>query len=337
MKDLTNQIVNDLVDPNVQLSDTMRKAAVLAAKLRHESFREWVRLEQAGYSPNDQIPDYRSNISHIIKGHFIGAFGRQLNNADIPMSSLPKPLLEYARRLDFRQGIRALENLMQADNPGGVLRVLWAAELAASIPEVYEGMFCLSAWKAVSVSQFHQLLDTVRNRLLSFVLQLQEQVPELVGDKIEFKESAQMRLQQIFNTEISGGVTRIGDTYATTQGGIHMGDNYTQGQGFQGPNMEVHDNTITYQQIWKQVSDGVDFDAITADIEKARQHIKQLPESDDNDLAAAAFVQARKASEEKDGSKLIERLKALPEAALSAVKEVAAMTLAELIKRTGIA
>ena len=113
-----------------------------------------------------------------------------------------------------------------------------------------------------------------------------------------------------------------------------MGDSYKVGQGFAGPDMKVEGNTVNFQGVWDQAGGNVDFDAVSAELVKARDHIEKLPKTDETYEAISALTDAKREATRKDGPKLLEKLKALPAAAVEATKEVAAMTLAELIKST---
>ena len=60
------------------------KCKVLAAKLGNAEFETWVDNELNGYKSDDNLPQYRTFGVHS-KGNFLGSFGHQLSNADIPL------------------------------------------------------------------------------------------------------------------------------------------------------------------------------------------------------------------------------------------------------------
>lgn len=45
-------------DSTVSISDLLRKCKVLAARLKHREFADWVNAELNGYNPS-QLPPYR--------------------------------------------------------------------------------------------------------------------------------------------------------------------------------------------------------------------------------------------------------------------------------------
>ena len=58
----------------------------------------------------------------------------------------------------------------------------WSADLVAHVGrEIYEDMNCLSAWKEISRGALVAILDTVRTRVLDFVLELEAEDP-MVGE-----------------------------------------------------------------------------------------------------------------------------------------------------------
>ncbi|WP_257233996.1 MULTISPECIES: AbiTii domain-containing protein [unclassified Acinetobacter] len=87
---LLREIQNDAVNSNIKVSDLLRRCKVLAYRLGNEDFKTWVDSELNGYESLDGIPSYRIYNDVNSKGHFSGAFGSGLRNADIPSNCFPK-------------------------------------------------------------------------------------------------------------------------------------------------------------------------------------------------------------------------------------------------------
>lgn len=94
---LLQQIQNEVVDSKSDLSSTLRKCRILAERLKNEEFKQWVSFELEGYDSPKSVPKYRI-ASCMCQGHFVGAFGRQIRNAQVPFLSVHedfrKPLFE---------------------------------------------------------------------------------------------------------------------------------------------------------------------------------------------------------------------------------------------------
>lgn len=92
---LLQEIQADAISSDVELSTLLRKCKVLSARLNNDEFKDWVDSELNGYQNVANLPSYRINHVHS-KGNFSGSFGSGLNNADIPLSCIPK---EYSENL----------------------------------------------------------------------------------------------------------------------------------------------------------------------------------------------------------------------------------------------
>lgn len=204
MKNRFEEIIDDLVNPSVRLSDILRKASIVASQLKNDEFKEWLRQEQNGYKSLESIPEYRHLTTHLV-GQFSGPFGRSISNAPIPFAALPGRARDNFKKMKMSQGISNLEATI-AGGEGDTLQANVPADLLPYI-EGFEGYGCIGAWNVISKSQVSQILDTVRNRLLTFVLELQEQHPELAVSAEAISNLPPKEVQTIFMTNIiNGGV-----------------------------------------------------------------------------------------------------------------------------------
>lgn len=111
-----------------------------------------------------------------------------------------------------------------------------------------------------------------------------------------------------------------------------MGDTYNQKQGFQGPGMTVKDNTITFTQRWNEVGENVKFEDLTTEITRLREQLAAPPNTVEKSIAIGKVAEAEKASENKDGPKVVEFLKAGGDIVLEAAKSIASDLIVKLIK-----
>jgi len=175
---LIQQLQDDILDQEKSLATVLRKAKVLASILRNEELENWIENELNGYQGDvSNIPTYRRSEAANL-GDFVSPIGGGYQNLPIPMSNIPEEAKEFASELLLTQGVRALESMIE--NEPCSLRIPWPAEACAMLyGKVFEGYSCFSAWKVVTKGRVVQVLDTVRNKLLDFVLQLQELSPEI--------------------------------------------------------------------------------------------------------------------------------------------------------------
>ena len=177
---LVAQLQKDVLDSSVPLSDILRKAKVLASLLKSEDLTRWVDAELKGYAGADDMPTYRK-FRPLSYGTLSGFHG-MVRNVPIPVSGLPDNMREYAENLEIRDGVGEIEaSITQAENDF-LLRFPWPAEmviLARNYIQVRGGTL-VDAWRPFSQSEFVGILDQIRNRLLDFILELQQINPEVL-------------------------------------------------------------------------------------------------------------------------------------------------------------
>lgn len=204
---LLREIQEAAIDSNVELAVLLRKCKVLAARLGNPEFKQWVDAELNGYS-GDGYPDYRT-FNVFSRGNFVGAFNHQLNGADIPMLALPEKFRKGLSCTKMREPIASLEALVK-QNSDGVLHEPWDPDIVAVVgEEIYTDMRCQNAWKVVPVSGVIAALDAVRNRVLSFVLEIESEYPDAGEATINSNPVPQEKVNQYFTTYISEGVQNV--------------------------------------------------------------------------------------------------------------------------------
>lgn len=209
---LLREIQVAATESDVPLPTILRKCKVLASRLRHEPFKEWTEWELTGYPNEDALPDYRKSIPVLVLGDFSGPFGSGLKNAPIPQLSIDEEHRDWLFQVSFRDGVAALEDLVHS--PEGGLRYPWPADVVAYYGQrIYENMNCLTAHRVVSTAVVTGILDTIRTRVLSFALEIEEAAPE-AGEGDPGAVSAGT-VSQIFNTYIYGGHANVAGTAGT--------------------------------------------------------------------------------------------------------------------------
>jgi hypothetical protein len=167
--DILQQIQNDLLDENAALSNTLRKAKVLASQLGSDDLAKWVSFELNGYDSKDDLPDYR-----IIKTRCFGIWtngGWTVNNNLVPISQIKdEQLLEHLTTYYALKGIHAIEEHAKSEEV-----IVALSPETVSLVNYYvstNGYQYVYIKYTLSPTDFGQILDTVKNRLLDFILQL---------------------------------------------------------------------------------------------------------------------------------------------------------------------
>jgi hypothetical protein len=170
------QIQADLLDPDVPLSAILRKAKVLASQLRSDELAMWVAQELDGYKNPNELPDYRL-LGTSLFGTWTNGYWT-LTNRGVPLFSIKDDdVRRMLTTLAVTEGIRTVEQFTQPQE-GQHFKV--SPDLTALVnTEVAEGGYGYSELNySVGPHNFEQILDTVRNRLLDFVLRLGEWDPK---------------------------------------------------------------------------------------------------------------------------------------------------------------
>jgi hypothetical protein len=207
---LLRDIQNDVIDTNVDISAILRKCKVLAVRLGNEPFENWVDQELNGYKDKKILPDYRI-VQVNSKGHFTGPFGSGLKNGDIPLICIPKKYRENLSKCYCIEPIGYYINLLKNSN-GNIFKEQWPPDLVAYVGrDIYQDMNCMSAWKLIPNSSIFSLVETVRNCILNFVLEIGKKAPDAGEDSPKTQKISPERVSQVFNTTIYGNVGNISE------------------------------------------------------------------------------------------------------------------------------
>jgi hypothetical protein len=186
----------------------LRMCKLLAARISHQEFAEWVDHELNGYPIIKELPDYRV-VRVDSYGSFIGSFS-QADKLQIPVSVLPKEIQEQYRNAYMGNSISAYTALLSGDKSGRVQEP-WPVALAVhNASKLTPGMQCVSAWKEIPIGAIVRLMDSVKTRVLGFAIDLEREAPNAgelpIGSQPPLSRE---KMTQIFNTNITGNVGNV--------------------------------------------------------------------------------------------------------------------------------
>ena len=209
---LLEEIRTDLTNQSADLSNTLRKAKVLASAIGLPEFRDWVDSELNGYKDSDKLPDYRVHPTQSL-GSFAGSFGSGYNNVILPTHGLPDLARDFCGNVRFFDGVGALE--AQKGNDG---QIRWSQEmlsLAREHVKMSNGMVLVDAHMPVPAYVVMGVLDQIKTRLLDFVLALEEN--HVTEEDLNNRAVAPEMAQSIFNTYIYGNQNTVATGEQVTQ------------------------------------------------------------------------------------------------------------------------
>lgn len=213
---LLQDIVSAATSEQCDVPSLLRKALVLATRLRNEELKTWVSHELNGYPEGDLVPEYRRS-DVISYGFFADRFVGQAT-LQVPVAVLPEEFREKYRRVALQNPINALVDLLaRSKEKGSEITFPWPAA-ARQYAQKVSPLQCISAWRSLNPSFVAGVIDTVKTRILLLSLDLEAADPS-AGDVPSTQGAlSEARVKQIITTHIHG----------TVQNFSAGGDNVTQ-------------------------------------------------------------------------------------------------------------
>ena len=191
------------MDPEVPLSHLLRKALILSKRLAYPPLGEWAQQELEGYPDNADLPDYRARRSCQVMGRFEAGLGTGFVNP-IPSANVDEEHRQALFSFEPRGGVAQYEQLATEES----LSLPWDQNFVSHYRDSFYPDFALeSAWRSISPSELTQVLDSVRTRLLTFVLEIEGEDPAAGEAKLGEAPIEPARVTQIFNQTFHGDNT----------------------------------------------------------------------------------------------------------------------------------
>jgi len=170
---MAESIIVSLSETNLPVSDILRRTLVLAYRIKNEPLRTWVEKELNGYGPEEDLPDYRKAVG-TAKGLFLGGFGQMIQNQPLASSILKPEHRHWARDIRLRQPIAAYE----ISDGTQTLAIEWPADLVVFYQsKFFDDMALNRAHLEIPGTVIRGTVDAVRNRLLTFMLEIEVASP----------------------------------------------------------------------------------------------------------------------------------------------------------------
>lgn len=193
------------------MGELLRLCMRLGLQLGNKELVQWARSEASGYKEESELPDYRKMAAEV-RGTFYGPFQSGVKNAHIPKSVIDKDHRDVLFGVCFFEPVSQLEQYANAENGQSTFKISWPADIIAyySGKEICSnGLVLASAWRLMSSQNVHGLLETIRTRVLDFVLQIQDELGLDIDEPVERTESLDIQspgmVTNIFHNSIYGG------------------------------------------------------------------------------------------------------------------------------------
>ncbi|MES0023140.1 MULTISPECIES: hypothetical protein [unclassified Mesorhizobium] len=175
MAGLVEEIQRDALNPNIPVSNLLRKVKVAAAKLKLDKVEDWVEHELNGYG-GVELPDYR-----ILYGR-PQAFNPY--NGWIPIIMDNQKDNDLMSRCETRQSLSSLEDTISRST--GHVEMPYSPDMISSLNRDMSVKFGRMAVH-LSISQVQSVVDSVRNLILDWAIGLEK--AGISGEGFSFNDS----------------------------------------------------------------------------------------------------------------------------------------------------
>ena len=200
-KKIVNSLIDDIAN-GAAISQILLKAQIIAYNVGDEKFSKLIKNEQQGYSPNDDIPNYRK-LKSMVKATFSNSWGK----AQTVYVSCET--IENKRIRDSLTFVNVREPLVQVgamynNAESGMVRVQVPVFAYPTIKSLYDsdGYEVYSANHCFPKESLLSIVENVKAQLLDLLLQFNDKLDwkmDLVADKN--KNMAKTIINNVYNVK----------------------------------------------------------------------------------------------------------------------------------------
>ena len=198
---LCEEIVSDITS-RASISEVLLKTQLLAAATGVEEFRQWVNQEQNGYEKPLEVPDYRKlhcNVTAVLSIPF-HAGQTEMN---VPVDAIQHEGAREMLSTVFYDSPAVEAERIAATPEGGRLRKPTPAMGHQFVQPLFPSAHLEAIYQDLSPAQFASLVETVKSKILNFILNLdKEGIIELSMKKTEDQTQVSKIFYQTFNKSV---------------------------------------------------------------------------------------------------------------------------------------
>lgn len=195
MSGIVLELQQEALSKDANIESLLRKAYVIAKKLKLKEFEDWIQLEQNGYGSRE-VPEYR-----YVQGQ-IKARNPYYGWIPVVLSSEIEKVIS---NVPVKEALSGLIDLYKSDNEFLVFNM--NADCNQSLSELvdFDTVFCVQFGK----NQIYRIISTVQNKILDWALLLEEN--GIVGEELSFTKEEIKRAEQssIINNYINNFYSNV--------------------------------------------------------------------------------------------------------------------------------
>lgn len=180
-----SKIIIDLIKNKNSISDALYQLKLLISDLGDDSITNWINSELEGYKDSDNVPPYRhlkpplfGVIQYFSGGHLIN------RGMQIPVKTECTSYL----KVTMIDNISIIEKWAKEDSPDK--KMPFDLRLATHIADMNLSEMCqiMSAWLPVAPASFSEITNSVKNKILDILIELENKYGKLDDYTIDFKD-----------------------------------------------------------------------------------------------------------------------------------------------------
>lgn len=200
MTGLVEELQREALDPNVPVTQLLRRAKVVAVKLKLDMVSDWLDAELNGYEDEATVPEYRVQPG---QAKWFNPYQGWL-----PIQG-PRSIMDKLNSRKVQQPISSIEDYARRSD--GDWHVPFSQEMIMSLfgkqpyPPSQAGVF-------LDVSRFVEIVDRVRGKVLDWALDLER--AGITGEGLSFSSAEQqkashvtIKIEQMHGNLMSGDVS----------------------------------------------------------------------------------------------------------------------------------
>lgn len=201
---LISEIQIESSDTQVHICDLLRKCLIIANKLNLSDFAQWIRCELNGYTGELPTPEYRTIMCSLrLKNPYRGL---------IPLVIEDKRLENILAKVEVVQSLPSIIALLE-ETTKGVITFPFSGEQVTRLHQEFDMMEMMPV-RIAPASQISGIMDSVRNKILDFALELEKK--GITGDGMSFTKEEQEQANKLQNINIDNFQGILGNVSEST-------------------------------------------------------------------------------------------------------------------------
>lgn len=204
-----NKICEDIladITGKASISDILLKTQILSSALGLQEFQQWVSNEQNGYNKPLDVPEYR-RLHCYVTALLTVPFHASLTEMNVPVDAIQhKGAQQMLSTIYYCKPAIEAERIAASSNES-LIRKPSPAMGHQFVQDLFPNAHVESVYQNISPFSFASLVETVKSRILNFVLQLEKagEIKLSLSHPVNNEEVNKIFLQTITNSVVNNG------------------------------------------------------------------------------------------------------------------------------------